>query len=318
MCPSSSQTSVPSGARSLTDSARHDCAVVVVNWNGEHLLRDCLRPLVDAPLELIVVDNASTDGSVALLRSEFPAIHLLVNEKNLGFAVANNQGLRASVAPFVLLLNNDTVPDPVAVRELVAFLQGRPSAAIAGPTLINVDGTPQDSCGPGPNLATELLGKSMLHRLLPGRRSWAPTETRRVDWVTGAAMMIRRSVIDQLGGLDEQMFMFYEDLDLCARAREAGHEVWFVATPPIVHVGGATRRNVETKSLVDSYRSTDRFFSVHGPSWRRAVIRALTVPEMALRAVVWSVVALRPRDRAHAKSRLAAYGMILRLALRRT
>lgn len=311
---------MPSGRLSLPDNAAPEggrCAVVIVNWNGAHLLRDCLGPLADQEFELIVVDNASTDDSVRIVRSEFPAARLIVNEANLGFAVANNQGLRESSAPFVFLLNNDTVPDSDAIAELVSFLEDHPSVAIAGPTLVNVDGTPQDSCGPGPDLATEFLGKSMLHRLLPGRRSWAPTQTRRVDWVTGAALMIRRSVAEQLGGLDEEMFMFYEDLDLCARAREAGHEVWFVATPPIVHVGGATRRNVETKSLVDSFRSTDRFFAVHGPGWRRALVRAFTVPEVALRSLLWTLLAIRRKDRELAKARLAAYGQILRLAVRR-
>ena len=293
-------------------------SVIIVNWNGAHLLRECLQPLCaegSDRLQLIVVDNGSADGSVDLLRSEFPEVTLIANPDNRGFAVANNQGIRAATGHYALLLNNDTVPDPRAITALAEFLDEHPRAAVAGPTLVNADGSPQDSCGPGPNLVTELLGKSMLHRLLPGRRSWAPTEDRKVDWVTGAALCIRREVALELGGLDEQMFMFYEDLDLCARVREAGHEVWFVATPPIVHLGGATRRTVEARSLVDSYRSTDRYFRVHGPAWRRKLIRLLTLPEMLGRALLWSVLLVFPRQRSLAKSRLDAYRQICRLAL---
>lgn len=292
-------------------------SVIVVNWNGAHLLRDCLQPLCDEVdgIEVIVVDNGSADGSVDLLRAEFPAVTLIANPDNRGFAAANNQGIGAAKERYALLLNNDTIPDPRAIHHLTGFLDERPAVAIAGPTLVNVDGSAQDSCGPGPNLVTELLGKSMLHRLLPGRRSWAPAENRKVDWVTGAALCIRREVAMDLGGLDEQMFMFYEDLDLCARAREWGHEVWFVATPPIVHLGGATRRTVEARSLVDSYRSTDRYFRVHGPTWRHRLIRLLTLPEMVARGLLWSVLLVVPRKRVLAKARLDAYRQICGLAL---
>lgn len=290
-------------------------SIVIVNWNGAELLPACLDPLADNGFEVILVDNGSTDGSRALLDRSYPWVAVVANDDNVGFAVANNQGIARATGDYVLLLNNDTVPDPAALRDVVTFLDDHPGVGIAGPALADPDGSPQPSCGPGPNLGTELLAKTMLHRLLPGIRARAPRRTQPVDWVTGAVLFVRRDLARQLGGLDEEMFMFYEDLDLCARARERGPEVWFVATSPIVHIGGATRRTVEAETLVHSYRSTDRFFARHGPAWRRRLLRVMTVPEMALRSLLWSVLALVPRRRAVARSRLRAYRTILRLAV---
>jgi N-acetylglucosaminyl-diphospho-decaprenol L-rhamnosyltransferase len=288
--------------------------VVIVNWNGAELLPGCLAPLDGGGIEVIVVDNGSTDASLELLATSFPAVRVVANLDNRGFAAASNQGLRLATSPYVLFLNNDTVPDPKALEELTAFLARNPDTGVVGPALVFPGGQRQPSCGPGPNLWTEILAKTLLHRALPGLREKAPGRTRRVDWVTGAALCIRRDQALELGGLDEAMFMFYEDLDLCARVREAGKQVWFVATPPIVHLGGATRRRVEAQSLIHSYRSADLFFSRHGPRWRRRLLRALTIPEMGLRMGVWGLLSLNPQRRGLARERLAAYRSILSLA----
>lgn len=286
--------------------------IVVVNWNGRHLLSDCVTPLIEDGLPVVVVDNSSTDESVVLLADEFPTVDVVVNATNVGFAAANNIGIAQASTELVLLLNNDTVPNARAVTELDEFMRANPAVGIAGPTLVYPDGSPQESCGPGPNLWTESLGKTMLHRLLPGRRSWAPTGSRQVDWVTGAALCIRRDLALELGGLDEDFFMFYEDLDLCTRVRKAGWEVWFVATRPIVHIGGASRRRVEAETLVHSYHSTFRYFDRHGPRWRSLVIRVITVPELALRSLLWGAMAALPSRRSLARERLRAYRRVLR------
>lgn len=288
--------------------------IVVVNWNGVTLLPGCLNPLTGAGVEVIVVDNGSTDDSMRLLEELFPWVKVIANADNRGFAAANNQGLQLATSPSVLLLNNDTVPDRAALAQLVRFLDEHPDVGVVGPSLVFPDQRPQPSCGPGPNTWTEILSKTMLHRLLPGLRTKAPAATCRVDWVTGAALCVRRDLALALGGLDEAMFMFYEDLDLCARVREAGSKVFFVATHPIVHIGGATRRYVEAESLVQSYLSSEHFFSKHGPAWRAQLIRALTTPEMLLRMAVWGMLSMSPSRRELARERLRAYRRILRLA----
>jgi N-acetylglucosaminyl-diphospho-decaprenol L-rhamnosyltransferase len=291
-------------------------SIVIVNWNGAELLPGCLAPLDGCGIEVIVVDNGSTDASLDLLATSFPQARVVANPDNRGFAVASNQGLRLATAPYVLFLNNDTVPDPKALEELTSFMAHNPDTGVVGPALVFPGGRRQPSCGPGPNLWTEILAKTLLHRALPGLREKAPERTCRVDWVTGAALCIRRDQALELGGLDEAMFMFYEDLDLCARVREAGKQVWFVATPPIVHLGGATRRRVEARSLIDSYRSADLFFSRHGPRWRRELLRALTVPEMSLRFGIWGLLFLSRQRRDLARERLRAYRTILRALAR--
>jgi GT2 family glycosyltransferase len=298
----------------LTGETPSPLTIIVVNWNGVDLLPGCLNPLTGAGFEVIVVDNGSTDASKRLLRESFPWVKIIANPDNRGFAAANNQGLQLAGSALVLLLNNDTIPDRAALTELVGFLEYHPEVGVAGPSLVFPDGRPQPSCGPGPNLWTEVLSKTMLHRLLPGLRAKAPAVTSRVDWVTGAALCIRRDLALELGGLDEAMFMFYEDLDLCARVREAGSQVFFVATPPVLHIGGATRRRVETDSLVQSYQSSAYFFSKHGPAWRKHLIRGMTVPEMVLRTTVWAALSVSPSQRRLARERLSAYRRILGLA----
>ena len=289
--------------------------VVIVNWNGESLLPACLGPLAGSVGQVIVVDNGSTDGSLAVLNEYASWVEVIANRENRGFAAANNQGIAQAHGEVVLLLNSDTVPDPAALTELTAFLAEHPEVGVVGPTLVWPDGRRQPSCGPGPNLWTEFLAKTMAHRFVPGVRERAPAQNCRVDWVTGAALAIRRQLAQDLGGLDEHLFMFYEDLELCARVREAGSQVWFVATTPIVHIGGASRRQVETASLIYSYQSSQYFFARHGPRWRGGLIRALTVPEMVLRSAVWALLLAVADRRPLARERLRAYGTILSKAL---
>lgn len=286
-------------------------SVVIPNWNGAELLPGCLEPLAGGAYEVIVIDNASTDSSREMIRERFPWVQLVQNSENRGFAVACNQGIDLAAGIVVLLLNNDTVPDPSALDRLAQFLVDHPRVGAAGPTLVNADRSRQRSCGPGPNLWTELAGRFLLHRVVPGVRTWAPRHDRRVDWVTGAALAAPTEVLRELGGLDEGMFMFYEDLDLCARIRESDREVWFVETAPVVHFHGATRRTVEAQSLVHSFRSTDRYFRRHGPAWRRRLLRWLTGPEMILRSMVWTALWMVPARRALARQRLYAYRTIL-------
>jgi GT2 family glycosyltransferase len=291
-------------------------SIVIANWNGADLLPACLEPLADSGYEVIVVDNGSTDGSCALLRESFPWVRLVENRDNLGFSKANNQGIAIATGHYLLLLNNDTYGNQGTLRDLVAFMDSHPKAGIVGPSLTNSDGTPQESCGPGPNLWTEFLRRTLLHRLFRGVRARAPSKICQVDWVTGAALFIRRDLALSLGGLDEGMFMYYEDLDLCARARQAAYEVWFLPTTPIVHLGGGTRQRALAASLMHSYQSTDRFFVRNGPRWRRELLRAATVPEMLLRGGLWLALGLKTGRRDQARERLRAYRSILRLVVR--
>lgn len=296
-------------------------SVIIVNWNDEHLLARCLQSLVGriaVPHEIIVVDNGSEDGSVAMVRDHFPSVHLLALEQNLGFAVANNRALAIATGAYLLLLNPDTECRIGTLDALVTFMEGHPDAGIAGPTLYNPDGSLQPSTATLPSLFSELLTQTMLFRLLPtrGHRAARRNELRRTEMVSGAALMIRRACLEQVGPLDEQIFMFYEDTDLCRRALDAGWEIWFVPGPGIFHVGSAvSSRLARTRTLIESQRSTLYYFRKHGPPWAPALLHVITLLGTSFRALRAALLWLMGREREDQRARLRAYRRMVRWAL---
>jgi hypothetical protein len=221
--------------------------VVVVAYNSSGVLRACVEPLTSSDrLHVIVVDNASTDGSlesVADLKLE--AIGL---ETNGGFAHGCNAGWRAGGAPYVLFLNPDARIEPQAIEGLVALLERSPRAGAAAPRIIHDDGSLDYSQRRFPRLRSTYAQALFLHRLFP-KAPWADELIRdgaayerpgSPDWVSGACILIRRSALLELGGLDDGFFMYCEDIDLCRRLRDAGHDVLFDPSAEIVHVGGAS------------------------------------------------------------------------------
>ena len=293
-------------------------SVIVVNWNTVDLLRDCLRSLYDDReaecWQVIVVDNGSEDGSGAMVRREFPQVELIENEANAGFVGGNNRGLQVAGGKFLLLLNPDTVVEPGALLTLVRFMDGELQAGAAGPMLLNRDGTLQLSCGRPPTFWSECTNKLLLHKLLPffklGR--WKHDEIREVGWVTGAALLVRREVLEEVGPLDEHLFMFYEDLDLCMRIRAAGWKIYYLPHSRIRHLGGQSTCQDLARMLVISQQS---LFYLYGKHFNRRLaqpLRLLTACEMLVRAAAWSVHYLaRRRRRSASRPRLRAYVQIL-------
>ena len=293
-------------------------SVIVVNHNTCDLLRECLRSVraeaAGLPTQVIVVDNASSDGSVAVVRAEFPEVRLIESPSNLGFSKANNAGLRASSSPYALLLNSDARLLPGALRAMASFMETHPDVGIVGPRLLNADGSLQLSCGIPPTPWTEVCNKLLLHIPFPFFKmgDWAHDRVREVGWVTGACLLARRAMLDRIGLLDEGMFMYYEDLDLCLRARRAGWKVCYLPDAQAVHLGGATSRGVFGPMLVASGRSSFYFFRKHYGDGAVRLLRLLTLPEMALRSAIWGALAIfSPRRRAEARERLRAYRTIL-------
>jgi hypothetical protein len=230
-----------------------DVSVSVVNWNGAGWLRDCLASLEEVRgvrAEVIVVDNASTDESVEIVREHFKQAHLVVNPGNLGFARANNQAIRQGRGRYFFLLNNDTVLHPGSMESLVRFLDAHPRAGIAAGRLENRDGSVQFQYYPVtlPSLASVTADLFWLNRIWPrahvGRgvlaRRWDPATAVRMEQLPGACMMIRREVLQQIGLLDESYDFWYEDVDFSRRAGRAGWELWYVPEARIYHRGGAS------------------------------------------------------------------------------
>ena len=269
--------------------------VVIPNWNGRDLLHDCLeslRPVGEGlRLRVVLVDNASTDGSIDLLRHNHPEVDLLINERNEGFARACNRGAARGAAPYVMLLNTDAVMRPGAVADLVRLLEREPRAALAGPRLLNPDGSFQSSHSTFPTLAQDLLILTAIGRLVYGSHypSHGPGESggaRSVDWVGGACLLVRRRAWEQMGGFDESYFMYAEELDLCYRLRRAGWEIWYEPAAVVVHLGGGSARRIPALSEARNYKSRIRYYRLHHGAGAAAVLQAMIFAATAAKIVV--------------------------------
>ena len=252
-------------------------AIIIVNYNTRKHLEDCLESITasppSTPHEIIVVDNASPDDSVATVRSRWPAVTMIAQSTNVGFAAANNTGIRASTSELILLLNNDTIVPAGAIDALVVRLFARPDVAIAGPRLVDGDGRPELSFGRMISPLNELRQKVML--ALYGRgigwvARWIERETRReqlVDWVSGACLLVRRADAEAAGLLDERYFLYTEDVDFCAAIRAHGRRVLFTPAAEIVHLRGRSRSTVPG-AMNDAYRRSHlAFYDKHHPAW---------------------------------------------------
>lgn len=251
-------------------------SIVIVNFNGRGHLENCLRSLSAHPPatahEVVVVDNASTDDS-AEIAAGFPAVRLLRLPVNAGFSAGNNAGIRATGGELVLLLNNDTVVPEGAIDRLVARLDAHPDAAVAGPRLVDAQGEPELSFGPMITPFGELRQKIVtgLHaRGVPLASSWVRRATSRehaVDWVSGACLLVRRKVAEQVGLLDERFFLYTEDVDFCASVRAAGWKVLFTPAAEIVHLRGRSRATAARQMNAAYRRSHLAFYEKHHPRW---------------------------------------------------
>lgn len=258
-------------------SATPDVSIIIVNWNGKDLLRRCLtaveQTLGDIDAEIFVVDNASTDGSQAMVRGAFPRVRLIENSENLGFAGANNQAMRLSRGRYVLLLNSDAFVREGTIPEMVAFMDRTPDAGVASCKLLYEDGSLQRSCYAFPTLWTEFCIAVGLDKLFPRSRwfgqflmtYWDYDDVRPVDGVMGAFMLVRAAALSEVGLMDEQYFMYSEEVDWCYRFRQKGWKTYFYPYVDAVHLWGGSTRQVRVEMLVQLYRSRTRFFrKFHG------------------------------------------------------
>jgi GT2 family glycosyltransferase len=274
------------------DRPTPDLAVVIVNYNaGEHLL-GCLASVEasagDAALEVVVVDNASRDGSAKKAAARFPSARVIETGTNRGFAAGVNVGLRATTAPFVFVLNPDAEVSTGTLGALVKLAAERPRAGLLGPVIRNADGSLYPSGRTFPSV-TQAVGHAFLGPFDPDNRwtreytmaGWDRSTEREVDWVSGSAMLVRRAALDRIGLLDEGFFLYGEELDLCTRLRDAGWRVVFTPEVEVTHEGGVSTGRSRRMNLIHS-KSIYRYFRKHrARGWRRAF---LPVAWVALRA----------------------------------
>lgn len=256
-----------------------ECAVVILNWNTRDLLRQCLASLgrvtSDSHTEVIVVDNASTDDSVAMVEREFPNVRVLRCESNYGYARANNLGIRATTAPVVVLLNSDTVASPEAIEGMTQRFAQDDRLGALSPLLRTPDGAGQPYGYGGEPTPAYLLRRGLM-RLVFRRplHDWQPQHALDVDWVSGACLGLRRSALDRAGMLDESMFMYFEDVEVCMRLRRTGYAVLYDPTLSIVHIGGQSLK--QNPAARRAYReSLQRLYRRHYGVFARLLLRVM-------------------------------------------
>ena len=251
-------------------------SIVIVSWNVREDLRECLQSLLreegsrleSGEIEIIVVDNASTDGTAEMVNLELPRVKLLVNSQNLGYTKANNIGINHSRGKYILLLNPDTIVHQGALQALIDCAESHPEAGIIGAKLLNPDGSVQRSARSFPDIGAGLFRNTFLGRLFPNnpfvRRyllaDFGYDEVREVDWVSGAAMLVRRDLIERIGGLDERFWAYCEDVDLCWRTWQAGYKVLFCPNAVITHKVGRSSDQRLVPSLIQHHKSMWLFY----------------------------------------------------------
>lgn len=266
-----------------------DLSIVIVNWNTRDFLRDCLKSVYasegEFTFETIVVDNCSHDGSAAMVREEFPQVHLIESDINGGYAYANNLGLNYLQTRYYLLLNPDTVLPPTALKDMLAFMEAHPEAGMAGPKLLMADGQLDLACRrsfPTPeNSFYKLFG---LSRLFPKSERFGqynltfldPDEMAEVDSVVGAFMMVRGEVIEQIGVLDEEYFMYAEDLDWALRAKRAAWKVYYCPHVTVLHYKRRSSEQNRRKARYEFWRAMYIFYGKHyaedTPFWLHCLV----------------------------------------------
>lgn len=273
-------------------------SVVIVSYNTRDLLGDCIDALFGAPspveFEVIVVDNGSTDGTREMLRDRFPGVLTILNDVNRRWAGGNNQGAAAASGEYVLFLNSDTVPVEGALASFVRFMDGHPEAALAGCRLHNPDGTLQRSCRSFPGILNLFSESFFLYRIFPGTRTFgsyhmthfAHDEIRRVDMVTGAALMVRKAVFAEVGPFDEDFHFYGEETDYCYRASERGHRTFFFPGAVIVHHGGGSPQARQSYHE-NLYAGLRRFLVKHHSGFPLTVMICLQWAGAAVRVPVY-------------------------------
>lgn len=301
--------------------------IVIVSWNCRDYLHRCLESLETAGAteiaEIVVVDNASSDGSQEMVKSQFPFVSLQALDRNVGFAAANNMAMRCAKTPYILLLNPDTEVVGQAIQELVSFMDRRPEVWAAGPLFLNSDKTPQRTGVRFPSLWNMIVETLFVDRLFPRSRLFGrhrelyadDTRPRAVDYVQGACLIVRSyMVLRNVGLLDDKYFMYFEETDWCYRMKKIGGQVWICPYATVVHHGGGAEGHFDRKRVVYYHQGLFRYARKHWNILKRLTVRALVFMRSLLRIFIWGgTVVVRPSMRKKAWSTLRGYLHVLPL-----
>jgi GT2 family glycosyltransferase len=276
-----------------------EVSVVLVSRNTRALTLEAVRSVFQTAeslrVEVILVDNGSSDKTMEAMQEEFPQVRCCRSPRNLGFARAANLGAREAQGKYLLFLNSDAYLFPGSLSQALFWMEKLPRCGVAGGQLYHGDGRPQNSVAAFPSVATELLWKPLLRRMFPEKYPGKETRPRQpspVDSVVGAFFLVRRSLWEKLGGFDERFFFFLEETDFCRRAWQAGHAVYYFPDVRVGHRQGATARQGETAARIEYWRSRYLYFSLHGRPWERALLRAALPVRLLLECLLDSLALL--------------------------
>jgi len=247
-------------------------SIIVICWNDLKVITDCLSSIFarthSVDFEVIVSDNGSTDGSVAVIRQQFPQVQVIENGRNLGFAKGNNVGIRASRGDYVLILNPDTYIHEGTLDKWLDFADRHPEAGAFGCRVLNPDGSYQESARPFPTLRGDLVAALYVRPLAYISEffasdtyvGWKGNTERVIDWQSGCCVMFRADLLRRLGGFDEQFFYHYEEVDLCRRVWASGYPIVYSPEATITHLGGSSVNRFPIRFELEKYRNRYRFF----------------------------------------------------------
>ena len=293
-------------------------SIIIVSFNTKKLILDCLESIFattgDLNLEVIVVDNDSVDDSPVAIKDNFPQVKLITNTTNTGFAKANNQGIKVSSGDYIMLLNSDTIVKPNALEILIDYLDSHPQVGIAAPQLLNPDGSIQPNGGYLPRLSNIIAWMLFIDdlpfirpwfwsyqlRYLPGFR-----RTHAMGWLQGAALVLRRHTLEEIGLLDENIFMYAEDVEICYRAQKSNWQVVLFPPAQVIHAG--FQSGSSEKAILGEYQGLKYIFQKHKPAWELPLLRFSLKLGATLRLIIFGTIL---RD----KQKYAIYKTALALA----
>lgn len=276
-----------------------DMSIIIVSWNTRQLLRGCLDSIYKETqkinFEVFVVDNASSDGSAEMSKTDYPQVRLIENKNNAGFAAANNLALKRASGRYVLFLNPDTVILDGALDKGVQIMDGRPEISILGAKTFNADMTRQKTIAPNPNLLSQIFLLTKLRHIFP--KSKIIKKYQRFDFdydkesfidghTQGSFLLIRKNVLDAIGSFDEKFYIWFEEVDLCFRARQGGYKILYSPEIKIIHYGGESFKQVMALKKQRMYnRSLFYYFWKNKPKRQYFILRLFEIPSLVLAAL---------------------------------
>lgn len=272
-----------------------EISIVIVSWNTKDFLLECLESIKAQPpsvsMEIIVVDNASTDGSPEAVENKYPDVHLIKNDQNYGFAKANNIGLKESKGRYLCLINSDVKVMPECLTYLYEYIENNPSIGMIGPRILNADLTLQCTCRHFPSLWNGFCSATALYRIFPQSKIFSSDQmfyfkhdfAREIDVLAGCFLMVRRKAFEQVGYLDDQFFMYAEDIDWCKRFWQTGWSIVFFPAAVSVHYGGASSANEPLRFSMAQERSLLQYWTKHHSMLSKILLFCLLVLQHTLR-----------------------------------